>query len=104
MFLYLYLLLLFFKNKQITKKKKKLQRQIEKQGFAFFPITMTVSLLENQNMLWIRMFSILNILSSVHNVWESMLLILCVSLYPQPNHISCSVETYSFDSVSELQE
>ena len=29
-------------------KKKVLQKQIEKQGFAFFPITMTVSLLENQ--------------------------------------------------------
>ena len=48
MSLYLYLPLLFFKKKKITKKKKKLQRQIEKQGFAFFPITMTVSLLENQ--------------------------------------------------------
>ena len=47
MSLHLYLPLLFFKNKQITKKKE-LQRQIEKQGFAFFPITMTVSLLGNQ--------------------------------------------------------
>ena len=55
---------------------------------------MTVSLLENQKYVMdqnVQYFEY--IIFSAQNVGIDIFLILYVSLYPQPNFISCSVET-----------